>query len=138
MACLLFTFDGFIMGRMDTTHFKEKLTAEKTQLESELSSVGRRNPSNPKDWEATPGDHGPEADPTDVADTSEAFQENQAILEDLEVRYNNVTKALEKIELGTFGTCEIGGETIEEDRLEANPAARTCKTHMDEGESLPI
>lgn len=123
---------------MDTTRFKEKLTAEKIQLEGELSSVGRINPSNPKDWEATPGDHSPEADPTDVADTSEAFQENQAILEDLEVRYNSVTRALAKIDTGNYGVCEIGNENIEEDRLNANPAARTCKGHMDQEEGLPI
>jgi RNA polymerase-binding transcription factor DksA len=123
---------------MNTEHLKEKLEAEKIQLEGELKSVGRQNPSNPKDWEATPGEHSPEADPNDVADTSEAFQENQAILDDLEIRYNNVTRALTKMKEGTYGTCEISGEPIEEDRLEANPAARTCKAHLDEEEKLPV
>ena len=123
---------------MNTEHFKEKLESEKTQLEQELKSVGRRNPENPKDWEATPGEHSPEADPTDVADTSEAFQENQAILDDLEIRYNNVLRALKKIEDGTFGTCEISNEPIEAERLEANPAARTCLLHKEEGEKLPV
>ena len=123
---------------MDTTHYKEKLEAEKAQLEGELATVGRKNPQNPRDWEATPGDHSPEADPTDVADTSEAFQENQAILEDLEVRYNQVLRALGKIASGTYGTCEISGEPIEEGRLQANPAARTCTKHMDEEVNLSL
>ena len=43
---------------------------------------------------------------------------------------SGVDEALEKIEKGTYGICETGGEKIEEDRLEANPSARTCKAHM--------
>ncbi len=50
----------------------------------------------------------------------------------LENRWNEVRAALKKIEAGTYGICEISGEPIEEDRLEVNPAARTCKEHMDE------
>lgn len=123
---------------MNTDHFRTRLEEEKSQLEQELGTLGRRNPSNPNDWEATPGEHSPEADPTDVADTSEALQENQAILDDLEIRYQNVLRALKKVDSGSFGTCEISGEMIEEDRLNANPAARTCRTHMEEEGTLPI
>lgn len=123
---------------MNTEQLKAKLEDEKTLLESELKTVGVRNPNNPKDWEPTPGDHSAEADPTDVADTSEAMQENQAILDDLEIRYNNVLRALRKIEEGKYGTCEIGGEPIKPERLDANPAARTCTNHMDEERTLPI
>ena len=41
---------------MDTSRFKEKLETEKAILEKELASVGRINPENPKDWEATEGE----------------------------------------------------------------------------------
>lgn len=126
------------MESSHTEHFKEALLKEKAQLEGELSSVGRINPANPKDWEATPGEHELEADPTDVADTSEAFQENQAILEDLELRYNNVTRALKKIDDGAYGICEISGEPIEHERLQANPAARTCMKHLEDDSKLGV
>ena len=33
--------------------------------------------------------------------------------------------------MGTYGSCEISGEAIEVERLEANPAARTCKAHIE-------
>jgi len=36
---------------------------------------------------------------------------------------------LKKIEDGTYGICEVGGEEIPEDRLDANPSARTCIEH---------
>jgi RNA polymerase-binding transcription factor DksA len=48
----------------------------------------------------------------------------------LEGRRTDVKEALDKIEEGRFGICEECGEKIEEDRLEANPSARTCKAHM--------
>ena len=117
----------------NTEHFKEKLEAEKKKLETELSGVGRRNPSNPSDWEPTPpaDSDGPEADPIDIADTSIGFDTNASIVADLETRYNEVLSALSRIEDGSYGTCKGSGEPIEEARLEADPAAATCITHKD-------
>lgn len=115
---------------MDTNHFRARLEEEKSRLETELSTVARRNPSNPADWEPTPEEVGQEADPNDRADQMEEFGNNSAIATDLENRYNDVVDALERIEKNTYGICEVSGESIEEDRLEADPAARTCKAHM--------
>ncbi|MDP3402630.1 MAG: TraR/DksA C4-type zinc finger protein, partial [bacterium] len=81
-------------------------------------------------WEATPEETGLEADPNDRADQMEEFGNNAAILTDLEHRYNDVVAALARIEDGTYGICTVSGEPIEEDRLEADPAAPTNKAHM--------
>jgi DnaK suppressor protein len=116
------------MNNLD--HFRSRLEEEKAELERQLQTVGRRNPSNPADWEPVQQDTGQEADPTDQADQMEQYGENAAILNDLEVRYNDVLAALKRIGDGTYGTCEVSGEQIEEDRLEADPAARTSKAHM--------
>ena len=108
-------------------------------LESELKTVGVQNPNNPSDWEAkeTAMDTVPSpADPNEAADKMEEYGENRAINDTLEIRYNAVKRALKKIEDGTYGVCEISGEKIEEDRLEANPSARTCKHHMNDEASL--
>lgn len=115
---------------MNTSPFKDRLAAEKATLEEQLQTVGRRNPSNPNDWEAVPSETGQEADPNDQADLMENYEENTAILKDLEIRYNDVVAALARIEDGTYGLCEVSGEQIEEDRLEADPAAKTCKAHL--------
>lgn len=114
----------------DTTNAQARLTKEKARLEEELATVGRRNPSNPADWEAVPGETGLEADPNDAADQMESYGENAAILKDLENRYNDVLAALARIENSSYGTCVEGGEEIEAERLEADPAAATCKAHM--------
>ena len=115
---------------MNIEHFRTRLTAEKATLEAELATVGRKNPSNPNDWEAVPEETGLEADPNDRADQMEELGNNTAILRDLENRYNDVLAALARIEDGTYGTCTVSGEPIEEDRLEADPAAATSKAHM--------
>jgi len=119
--------------KLDTNKFKKELENELQKLEEELSSIGRRKPGNPADWEATQGETNIDtADRNEVADTIEQYEEHSGILKELEIRYNNVKLALTKIEEGKFGICEISGEEIELDRLEANPAARTCKAHIDE------
>lgn len=118
---------------MNTEIFKQKLEEEKARLETELSSVGRINPDNPADWEATPDkDEQREADPNSRADHIEEYETNTAILKQLEIQLGDVNDALTKIIENAYGVCETCGEQIEEGRLNANPAARTCMTHMND------
>ena len=121
------------MKQQDIQHFKKKLEEEREILEKELNKIGRKNPSNPADWEATPDvpDIVP-ADKNEMADHIESYEDNTAILKELEARWNNVLRALKKIEDGTYGICEITKKPIEPKRLEANPAARTCTVHMEQ------
>lgn len=112
-------------------YYKELLLSEKKRLLEELPSVGRVNPENPDDWEGTPGDADTETeDENSLADKLEDFEERSAVEIELESQLILVNKALERVEKGTFGICVVGGEEIEADRLEANPAAETCKKHM--------
>jgi RNA polymerase-binding transcription factor DksA len=117
---------------IDVSQMKEKLLSEKATLEGELKTVGRINPDNPKDWEPTPPLDGETADDNVQADRIEEYEEHTAILKQLEIRYNSVLHALKNIEDGSYGVCEVSGEPIEEERLLANPAARTCTKHMHE------
>ena len=112
-------------------HFKEKILEELKTVERELETVGRHNPKNPADWEATPAKMDIDAaDENEVADSIEEFEERAAILKQLEIRYNELKAALERMSKGVYGICGVGQELIEEERLEANPAAATCKKHM--------
>lgn len=119
------------MNKKDLLHFKEKLEKEKVLLEEELSTISRINPDNPNDHEATTSDIDVDpADENEVADKMEELEENKAILKQLEPQLNEVRAALQRIEDGTYGTCEISGKPIERDRLEANPSARTSIQNM--------
>jgi RNA polymerase-binding transcription factor DksA len=117
---------------IDIQYFKEKLEKERKTLEAELKTVGHVNPNNPKDWEASSGEVDVNAsDSADIADNIESYESNTAVLKPLEIQYNDVRRALRKIKDGTYGICEVSGKPIEKERLEANPAARTCLAHKD-------
>ncbi|MCC6290684.1 TraR/DksA C4-type zinc finger protein [Candidatus Nomurabacteria bacterium] len=115
----------------DLKYWQEKLTAEKTDLESQLSKVGRINPQNKTDWEVKPLDGSETAFRDEVADDLEEMDEREEIERGLEERLHQVLEALDRIANNKFGICEVGGEAIEEERLMTNPAARTCKAHID-------
>ena len=111
-------------------HFKEKLESEKTGLQEELGQIAIFN-TETNIWEATPDQEMMgEIDDNDAADRFEDFEERSGMTTTLQTRLSDVIRALAKIEAGTYGICEVSGEPIEEDRLEANPAARTNKANM--------
>jgi len=117
---------------LNTELFKQSLEKELKSLESDLKTVGHKNIDNPKDWEPSSGEVDVNAsDIADIADNIENFESNTAVLKQLEKQYNEVKLALSKIKKGTYGTCEVSGEAIESERLEANPSARTCLKHKD-------
>ncbi|HVB20310.1 MAG TPA: TraR/DksA C4-type zinc finger protein [Candidatus Paceibacterota bacterium] len=115
---------------MKIEHFRKRLEAEKANLETEMGSVGRKNPRVPDDWEPLPSEMGVESDLADQADIVTSRESNAAILADLEARYETILAALSRIEKKTYGKCEVCRGTIEEARLEADPAATTCVAHL--------
>lgn len=118
---------------LDLEHFKKKLEEEKKILKDELKQLGIKDPEN-QDWGARhiPPEAGPDrADDNISADYDESFFERSGMLGEIEIRYNNINDALKRIKEGTYGICEVGGEQIEVERLEANPAAKTCKKHLE-------
>jgi DnaK suppressor protein len=117
---------------LDIAHFQTLLESERNLLLQELQESG--HPTGYKDdWEAQPMHQDvQEPDFVDQADTVIDFQERIASLSELEIRLGEVDKALQKIALndGTYGICEVSGEPIEIERLEANPAAPTSIANM--------
>jgi RNA polymerase-binding transcription factor DksA len=123
------------MDKKTVSHFKQKLQDELVRVEAELRSLGWKNEAG--EWDATGGDIDTSATESDeLGDRQEAYQENRAEIDEIQIHWKNIKRALEKIEEGTYGVCEISGEEIEEDRLEVNPSARTCTAHMDEEAAL--
>lgn len=113
--------------------YKDALLAEKTEIVAELSRSAMQDPENPDIWLAKGSDINERAaDPNDFADNIEEDLTNDGIVENLSTRLMDINDALDKISNGNFGKCEVDGEMIEEGRLEANPAARTCTEHMNE------
>ena len=116
---------------LDKKKIKEKLEVERDVLLEELRDMGKMNPEN-GEWEATPEElDAPETDQNDMADRFEDFEARSSMLKTLEPRLNNILKALKGLNKDSFGKCEVCKKDIEATRIEVNPAARTCKEHLE-------
>lgn len=120
------------MKKADLNKYEALLIAEQGKLKDDLANIGTFN-TETSQWEAIPTQQdGPESDPIDLADRVEDYESRSEMVKTLSKRLSDIENALTKISLGTYGVCEISGEKIEEARLDANPAARTCKAHINE------
>ena len=119
----------------DTTAIRDYLEQELARITTELQTIATHDEET-DDWVAVPETaNAPDADDNTDADIVEDWNERRAIVATLETEYQDIKRALRKLDDGTYGICEISGEPIEEDRLAAIPTARTCKAHMaDEAE----
>jgi RNA polymerase-binding transcription factor DksA len=118
------------MNKKEIEAFEKKLLAEKKQLEEELGEVAQKNPGTAQGWEATSGNiEVDSADDNEVADKLEEFEGNAGITKQLDSQLTEVKAALERIQKGTYGICEVCGKPIEKERLEANPSARVSIKH---------
>jgi RNA polymerase-binding transcription factor DksA len=91
-----------------------------------MSFLGHMTHEVPGDWTV---DIGTPEDIREFDSTSDRIEEittNESILETLEERLREINTALEKIEKGNFGICDICKKDIEHDKLKANPATTRC------------
>ena len=104
------------MKKKDIKYFKELLT---NQLEDLLSQAGVTVTGMTAPKENFP-------DPTDRA-ALEADRNFMLRIRDRESKLiKKIKKTLERIEDGTFGTCEVCGEDISIKRLKARPVTAQC------------
>ncbi|KKU51709.1 MAG: hypothetical protein A3F26_03445 [Candidatus Ryanbacteria bacterium RIFCSPHIGHO2_12_FULL_47_12b] len=115
---------------MNVKEFENLLLEEKKEIEKSLSSVGTQSIKNPQEWETKYPDLNVDpSDKSDMADEVEEFDNAIGIESALEEKLREINAALERVKNGTYGKCEKKGEDISEQRLRANPAARTCIEH---------
>lgn len=97
---------------------RASLEAERDRLQHQLEELGAPTGSS-VDFSVDEG----------FADSGQATAERAEVLslvEELRSMYAEVLGALERLEAGTYGTCENCGKTIPIERLEALPTARLC------------
>lgn len=116
---------------LDKKKIKDKLEKERDVLMIQMKDMGKMNPKT-GEWEATPEDIGyKETDQNNMADRFEDFESRSSMIDVLEARLKSINNAIKAINKETFGTCKICKKQIEMARLEVNPAARTCKKHIE-------
>jgi len=118
------------MEKTDLEHFRDKLKDEKSRFEDDLRAIARVDPSNPRNWEVVSAETDEVTFHDEVADRLEELDDRQAAVLELKTRLTNILNALERTNNGTYGLCATCHQPIEAERLEANPAAATCKAHL--------
>lgn len=117
------------MRILNITYFKNLLEQERVKIIFQLKKFARRSPKN-NDWEIKPVYANiQESEDGEISDKFRNMERDLEVEKTLEVSLNEVDSALSKIEKGTYGICEKLGEEISEERLKANPTAKTCIEH---------
>ncbi len=118
---------------LDKKKIKIQLEQERDMLVGQLKDIGKLN-TETNEWEAMPEalDYR-ESDQNDMADRFEDYEGRSSMIRSLEPRLQNILLALKGINRESFGKCEVCKKDIESARMDANPAARTCKKHLESG-----
>lgn len=116
---------------LDKKKIKEKLEGERDMVLGQIRDIGKLNPET-NEWEAVPEERtSKESDQNDMADRFEDFEARSSMIKALESRLNNILGALKGLGKESFGKCKVCKKDIEMARMEANPAAKTCKKHLE-------
>lgn len=119
------------LSESELESLRAALDAEHDSLREEMAVYGKQD-ARTGEWEGASGDETNNeevSDPLDVADQIEEMVVNVPLVAELQKRSHEIDDALRRMEADTYGVCEVCGEEIPFDRLEANPAARTCIAH---------
>ena len=113
---------------MDETHARELLLSEQARLDSIRADIlddGTIDDDDAQEIEEdAAGQH-----PADTASSVDAASRDLGLLEGVEGELRDVEAALERLDQGTYGQCEVCGRPIPDERLEANPTARFDVEH---------
>ena len=119
---------------MDADSARQRLDEERARLERVMESFAGEGDETESESLGELSD----ADQHQADVGTETFEREKdlSILEGVEAELADIEYALQRISDGTYGTCEVCGQPIAEERLEAVPAARMCLTHQAEAERL--
>jgi uncharacterized protein (TIGR00251 family) len=114
---------------IDTAEFRELLEEERGRL---LHATGRLHAENVESMEDSLGDlttRGVDNHLGDVATETYDRELEEGLEEGARETLRQIDDALERIANGTYGTCEVDGKPIAEERLRAIPWTARCIEH---------
>jgi RNA polymerase-binding transcription factor DksA len=69
-----------------------------------------------------------------TADELDGIAGHERVLAEVETVLDDVDRALQRLDAGTYGVCEVCGDSIDEETLAASPVVRTCRAHLPLGD----
>jgi RNA polymerase-binding transcription factor DksA len=109
---------------MDADHARTLLDQERTRLQGireELGAVRDESQQDSLEELSSYDQH-----QADVATETFEREKDLSILDNIEGELADVEHALQRLDDGSYGTCEACGKPIDDERLEALPATRFC------------
>ena len=114
------------MSTIDTEHYRKRLEDEKARLQHALGFLVRENPGSINDELGEVAEGGVDNHLGDTATATFDRELDEGLEEGAQQTLVDIDAALARIEAGTYGTCEVCGQAIAPERLEAIPWARLC------------
>jgi len=115
---------------------KTALEKERDLLTKELETIAAPDPNLPSDWDIKHSEwEENEITSEEELESGVSINEvdedmkNKALSDHLELRLVEVNDALKRMEMGTYGICQVCQKPIPLERLKANPAASTDIEH---------
>jgi DnaK suppressor protein len=119
---------------MDADEARRRLEAERARLTEVRSEFDVDHLSDESESESLSELSSVDQHQADVGTETFEREKDISILEQVDAELSDVARALQRLDDGTYGTCEFDGKPMPEERLEAMPAARFCVEHQAEAE----
>jgi YteA family regulatory protein len=119
---------------MDSDLVRKRLTEERERLDGVRSTFDDEGLTDQSESDSISELSAYDQHQADVGTETFEREKDLSILEQVEAELADVEHALRRLDDGTYGTCEVCGKPIPEERLEAIPTARLCLEHQAEAE----
>jgi RNA polymerase-binding transcription factor DksA len=110
---------------MDESRIRKRLEEERTRLEGVRDGIRREQGEGPA-ADAVGELSSIDQHPGDLGTETFEQEKNLSLLEQVEDELLEIETAFQRLERGTYGTCQACGKPISPERLEALPATRFC------------
>lgn len=114
------------MKKEKLEELKTKMEKEKIALEEMMKEFAKESESNPGDWDTRFPNFKAEGALDEEADEVEEYSSLLPVERTLETKLQNINDALDRMDDGNYGKCEVCDKAISEERLELIPETKTC------------
>ncbi len=113
---------------------KQRLEEEQTRLRGLLGQIVEEHQTDQSEQDSVSELSAFDQHQADLGTETFERAKDLSFLESIEGELADVEHALRRLDEGTYGICEACGRPIDEDRLEAVPAARFCRDDQQKAE----
>src|SRR5438270_13433395 len=107
---------------MDADEARRRLEAERARLTEVRSEFDAEHLKDESESDSLSELSSVDQHQADVGTETFEREKDLSILEQVEAELSDVERALQRLDDGTYGTCEFDGKPMPEERLEAMPA----------------